>query len=173
MQSFSTGAFQYYSHTQNDMRKKVESMSVKKPVVPAAAEAPAAEAKPARKTAKSAVKTEKAPKTEKTAHKGRPPLSPEIYVEFAGKQYNITDLVDRAKADYRLTHKGACSPARSTSSLRKRPPTMSSTRSAESCLCKSCVSVFHRTEKDQSCSAKRQFSSGLLFYNVTNPYALP
>ena len=49
--------------------------------------------------------TEKAPKTEKTAHKGRPPLSPEIYVEFAGKQYNITDLVDRAKADYRLTHK--------------------------------------------------------------------
>ena len=72
---------------------------------PAAAEAPAAEAKPARKTAKSAVKTEKAPKTEKTAHKGRPPLSPEIYVEFAGKQYNITDLVDRAKADYRLTHK--------------------------------------------------------------------
>ena len=70
-------------------------MSVKKPVVPAAAEAPAAEAKPARKTAKSAVKTEKAPKTEKTAHKGRPPLSPEIYVEF----------VDRAKADYRLTHK--------------------------------------------------------------------
>ena len=38
-------------------------------------------------------------------HKGRPPLSPEIYVEFAGKQYNITDLVDRAKADYRLTHK--------------------------------------------------------------------
>ena len=87
MQSFSTGAFRYYSHTQNYMRKKVESMSVKKPVVPAAAE------------------TEKAPKTEKTAHKGRPPLSPEIYVEFAGKQYNITDLVDRAKADYRLTHK--------------------------------------------------------------------
>lgn len=112
MQSFSTGAFRYYSHTQDYMRKKVESMSVKKPVVPAAAEAPAAEAKPARKTAKparktakSAVKTEKAPKTEKTAHKGRPPLSPEIYVEFAGKQYNITDLVDRAKADYRLTHK--------------------------------------------------------------------
>lgn len=72
MQSFSTGAFRYYTHTQNYMRKKVESMSVKKPVVPAAAEAPAAEAKPARKTAKSAVKTEKAPKTEKTAHKGRP-----------------------------------------------------------------------------------------------------
>lgn len=81
-------------------------MSVKKTVAPAAAEVPAADAKPARKTAaKSAVKTEKAPKTDKPAHKGRPPLSPEIYVEFAGKQYNITDLVDRAKADYRLTHK--------------------------------------------------------------------
>ena len=37
---------------------------------------------------------------------------------------------------------------------------MSSTRSAASCLCKGCVSVFHRTEKDQSCSAKWQFSSG-------------
>lgn len=104
MQSFSTGAFQYYSHTQNDMRKKVESMSVKKPVVPAAAELPR-RGKARTADAKSAVKTEKAPKTEKTAHKGRPPLSPEIYVEFAGKQYNITDLVDRAKADYRLTHK--------------------------------------------------------------------
>ena len=68
-------------------------MSVKKTVAPAAAEVPAAVAKPARKTAA------------KSAHKGRPPLSPEIYVEFAGKQYNITDLVDRAKADYRLTHK--------------------------------------------------------------------
>ena len=43
MQSFSIGVFRYYSHTQNYMRKKVESMSVKKPVVPAAAEAPAAE----------------------------------------------------------------------------------------------------------------------------------
>ena len=64
---------------------------MKKPVVPAAAEAPAAEAKPARKTAKSAVKTEKAPKTEKTAHKGRPPLSPEIYVEFAGKHFVCVD----------------------------------------------------------------------------------
>ena len=83
------------------MRKKVESMSVKKPVVPAAAEAPAAEAKPARKTAKSAVKTEKAPKTEKTAHKGRPPLTPEINEEYAGKQKTNPALVDRAKAGYR------------------------------------------------------------------------
>ncbi len=31
MQSFSTGAFRYYSHTQDYMRKKVESMSVKRP----------------------------------------------------------------------------------------------------------------------------------------------
>lgn len=34
-----------------------------------------------------------------------PPLAPELYVEFGGKQYNITDLIDRAKADYRTTHK--------------------------------------------------------------------
>ena len=93
-----------FPHAKLYEKRTVESMSVKKPVVPAAAEAPAAEAKPARKTAKSAVKR-RSPQTEKTAHKGRPPLSPEIYVEFAGKQYNITDLVDRAKADYRLTHK--------------------------------------------------------------------
>ena len=38
---------------------------------------------------------------------------------------------------------------------------MSSTRSAASCLCKGCVSVFHRTEKDQSCSASG--SSVLVF----------
>ena len=37
--------------------------------------------------------------------RGRPPLSPEIYVETAGRQYNVTDIVERAKADYRLTHK--------------------------------------------------------------------
>ena len=69
-------------------------MSEKKNVVSTTADAPAVE-KTARKTAKA----------EKAARMGRPPLSPEIYVEFAGKQYNITDLVDRAKADYRLTHK--------------------------------------------------------------------
>ena len=83
-------------------------MSVKKPVAAASAEAPAAETKPVRKITKAA-KTEDAPKAEKAgkapAHRGRPPLSPEIYVEYAGKQYNITDLVERAKADYRLTHK--------------------------------------------------------------------
>ena len=56
---------------------------------------PAAEAKES-KTRKSA----KAP-----ARRGRPPLAPELYVEFSGKQYNVTDIIDRAKADYRATHK--------------------------------------------------------------------
>lgn len=50
------------------------------------------------------------PKTRKAASKaparrGRPPLAPELYVELSGKQYNITDVIDRAKADYRATHK--------------------------------------------------------------------
>ena len=57
-----------------------------------AVEAPAAEAKES-KTRKSA----KAP-----ARRGRPPLAPEL---FSGKQYNVTDIIDRAKADYRATHK--------------------------------------------------------------------
>ena len=81
-------------------------MSEKKNVASAAVDAPAAE-KPTRKPrAAKADKAEKTTaKTGKTAHRGRPPLAPEIYVEYGGKQYNITDLVDRAKADYRLTHK--------------------------------------------------------------------
>ena len=37
--------------------------------------------------------------------RGRPPLTPEVYVEFGTSQYNITDVVERAKADYRTTHK--------------------------------------------------------------------
>lgn len=37
--------------------------------------------------------------------RGRPPLSPEVYVEFGTNQYNITDVIERAKADYRATHK--------------------------------------------------------------------
>ena len=57
-----------------------------------AADAPAAEGK----TRKSA----KAP-----TRRGRPPLAPELYVEMGGEQYNITDIIDRAKADYRTTHK--------------------------------------------------------------------
>ncbi len=62
--------------------------------LPAAQDAPAAV--PRRKTQKSA----KAP-----VRRGRPPLSPEIYLETGGRQYNVTDIVERVKADYRLTHK--------------------------------------------------------------------
>ena len=79
-------------------------MSEKKTVVSTAADAPAVE-KTARKTAKADKAAKTTAKTGKTAHRGRPPLAPEVYVEYSGKQYNITDLVDRAKADYRLTHK--------------------------------------------------------------------
>ena len=79
-------------------------MSEKKNVVSTAADAPAVE-KTARKTAKADKAAKTTAKTGKTAHRGRPPLAPEVYVEHGGKQSNITDLVDRAKADYRLTHK--------------------------------------------------------------------
>ena len=48
-------------------------------------------------------KTRKAAKA--PARRVRPPRAPELYVEFGSKQYNITDIIDRAKADYRLTHK--------------------------------------------------------------------
>ncbi len=61
------------------------------------AQATEASATGAKSTAKKAGKT--------TARRGRPPLSPELYVEANGNQYNITDIVDRAKADYRATHK--------------------------------------------------------------------
>lgn len=63
----------------------------KTPAVPAATET----AEP--KTRKVATKT--------PARRGRPPLAPELYVEMSGKQFNITDVIDRAKADYRSTHK--------------------------------------------------------------------
>ena len=77
--------------------RRGSSMPEKKKTAAAApaVEAPAAEAKES-KTRKSA----KAP-----ARRGRPPLAPELYVEFSGKQYNVTDIIDRAKADYRATHK--------------------------------------------------------------------
>lgn len=67
-------------------------MPEKKIIEAAVAEAPAAESK--------AAKTTKA-----STRRGRPPLTPELYVELGDKQYNITDIVDRAKADYRTTHK--------------------------------------------------------------------
>ena len=64
-------------------------MPEKKIPAAAAPDAPAAEPK-TRKT------SAKAP-----ARRGRPPLA----LEMSGKQYNITDIIDRAKADYRSTHK--------------------------------------------------------------------
>lgn len=64
----------------------------------AAVETPAAETAEAKET--KTRKTAKAP-----ARRGRPPLAPELYVEFGGKQYNVTDVIERAKADYRTTHK--------------------------------------------------------------------
>ena len=67
-------------------------MSEKKSAV-SAAEAPASEPKTTRKASGT------------PARRGRPPLTPEVYVEHGGNQYNITDIVERAKADYRLTHK--------------------------------------------------------------------
>ena len=41
------------------------------------------------------------------ARPANPPRIPpaELYVEMGGEQYNITDIIDRAKADYRTTHK--------------------------------------------------------------------
>ena len=60
-------------------------MSEKKTAVPAApaAEVPASEPK-----------TRKASGT--PARRGRPPLTPEVYVEYGGNQYNITDVVKNA-----------------------------------------------------------------------------
>ncbi len=69
-------------------------MSEKKTAVPAApaAEVPASEPNPRNASGP-------------PARRGRPPLTPEVYVEYGGNQYNITDVVERAKADYRTTHK--------------------------------------------------------------------
>lgn len=80
--------------------RRGSSMPEKKKTAAAApaVEAPAAEAKETKET-----KTRKSAKA--PARRGRPPLAPELYVEFSGKQYNVTDIIDRAKADYRTTHK--------------------------------------------------------------------
>ena len=40
-----------------------------------------------------------------TTRRSRPPLTPEVYVELGEHQYNVSDIVERAKADYRATHK--------------------------------------------------------------------
>ena len=80
--------------------RRGSSMPEKKKTAAAApaVEAPAAEAKEMKET-----KTRKSAKA--PARRGRPPLAPELYVEMGGEQYNITDIIDRAKADYRTTHK--------------------------------------------------------------------
>ena len=80
--------------------RRGSSMPEKKKTAAAApaVEAPAAEAKETKET-----KTRKSAKA--SARRGRPPLTPKLYVEFSGKQYNVTDIIDRAKADYRATHK--------------------------------------------------------------------
>ena len=70
-------------------------MSEKKSAVPAAAAAP--------ETPAAEPKKRKASDT--AQRRGRPPLTPEVYVEFGTSQYNITDVIERAKADYRATHK--------------------------------------------------------------------
>ena len=70
-------------------------MSEKKSAAPAAVAAPEAPAAEPKKRKSSGA----------AQRRGRPPLAPELYVELNGKQYNITDVIDRAKADYRATHK--------------------------------------------------------------------
>mgnify|MGYP000737852050 CR=1 FL=1 len=64
-------------------------MSEKKSAVPAAAAAPETPAAEPKKRKSSGA----------AQRRGRPPLSPEVYVEFGTNQY------ERAKADYRATHK--------------------------------------------------------------------
>lgn len=68
------------------------------------AKAPKAPKAPrASRAAKAADKAEKAEKP--AVRRSRPPLTPEVYVEQGGKQYNVSDIIERAKADYRATHK--------------------------------------------------------------------
>lgn len=93
-------------------REGLKVMPEKKTRKKAAAEAAPAAAPAAEETKlvaeekkSAAKKAAKAEKGEKTARRGRPPLTPEVYVEQNGKQYNISDIVERAKADYRTSHK--------------------------------------------------------------------
>lgn len=74
--------------TRSNTEGRLCIMPEKKVSAPAA-DAPAAEGKTRKST--------KAP-----ARRGRPPLAPELYVEMGGEQYNITDIIDRAKADYQI-----------------------------------------------------------------------
>ena len=71
-------------------------MSEKKSAAPAAVAAPEAPAAEPKKRKSSGA----------AQRRGRPPLSPEVYVEFGTNQYNITDVIERAKADYRKPEAG-------------------------------------------------------------------
>jgi hypothetical protein len=53
------------------------------------------------------VKEEKVTKkaAKPAARRTRPPLAPEVYVESGSKQYDITNIVEHVKEDYRATHK--------------------------------------------------------------------
>ena len=66
-------------------------MSEKKSAAPAAVAAPETPAAEPKKRKSSGA----------AQRRGRPPLSPEV----GTNQYNITDVIERAKADYRTTHK--------------------------------------------------------------------
>ena len=100
-------------------------MSEKKSAVPAAAAAPETPAAEPKKRRSSGA----------AQRRGRPPLSPEVYVEFGTNQYNITDVIERAKADYRATHKVGVQSCKVSSSLKRVWPTMSSTKSPASWSC--------------------------------------
>ena len=70
-------------------------MSETKSAAPAAVAAPEAPA----------VEPKKRKSSGAAQRRGRPPLSPEDYFDFGTNQYNITQVIERAKADYRATHK--------------------------------------------------------------------
>ena len=97
-------------------------MSEKKSAAPAAVAAPEAPAAEPKKRKSSGA----------AQRRGRPPLSPEVYVEFGTNQYNITDVIERAKADYRATHKVG---VQSCKVYVKPEEAMSSTKSPASWSC--------------------------------------
>ena len=100
-------------------------MSEKKSAAPAAVAAPETPAAEPKKRKSSGA----------AQRRGRPPLSPEVYVEFGTNQYNITDVIERAKADYRATHKVGVQSCKVYVKPKRVWPTMSSTKSPASWSC--------------------------------------
>lgn len=140
-------------------------MSEKKTAVPAApaAEVPASEPK-----------TRKASGT--PARRGRPPLTPEVYVEYGGNQYNITDVVERPRPITAPPTKWASSPARFTSNPKRALLTTSSTKFPANWSCNfPCDDSSHtppapRKQETKKTAAERSFplpQSFLLFPGVT------